>query len=387
MPEPTNREACNVLVKLGGKEQVKATATKNYNLANGMNIVSLTIDQRLDAPDSFEAEFLGVDEGELVVFDWAKEGTTVEAGFSYDSPVPTMFNGEVVYVESNFDVRDGNTVKLMGYDRIHRLTRGHDAQTWGGKDNKQDKSMPDGVKTRLTEHGLTASGDKSDLKFNYIPKAMATDYDFIKWAGYNIARQTSPGSADEATVKFRTPELTTNSVAQICRENQEGDNPVPVISARFQLSTFPAYQKVRVRGWDSLKKEAFVKEITACSHEVDGSSANKGWEKGWEIAKSAHGGKDAIYECVVDWVEHQDAAQKLAQGIFDSFSLRYLTGEVTCLGAPAIVPGATVEFKGFGQRVEGKVIVTQVTHHMSANGEHPYTSTFQFCSSAAGKAL
>ena len=115
-----------------------------------------------------------------------------------------------------------------------------------------------------------------------------------------------------------------------------------------------------------------------------------GWDgKNGDVAGKAHygsGGAGAVYERVMEFCETKEEAEKIAQGLFDSFSLRYFTGEVDCLGCAEIVPGCVVELMGFGKRVSGVVMVTEVSHHISSAAGQPYTTSFKFCSNAAGPA-
>jgi len=90
-----------------------------------------------------------------------------------------------------------------------------------------------------------------------------------------------------------------------------------------------------------------------------------------------------VYERVANWCESSDEAKNVAQSIFDQYSLKYLTGEVSVPGCPAIQPGAVVEFFNFPTRLSGKVLVTSATHALDASN-NGYTTTFSFCSNAAG---
>ncbi len=366
-----NRETVNLLVKLDGSTSIRGPGGQTYELTNNMGLVSLSIDLRLDAPDAFEAEFLATLEGQHTVYEYVKEGMQVEAGLGFETPVSPIFKGEIIYIDTDYDVESGHRVMIRGFDKNHRLTRGHDAKTWGDG-FKQEQKMSGGLSSLFSGQGLQFKAPSKEPQHAYVPKTMGTDYDFMKWTG-----QTP----------FRKPDVTSNAVAQICFENLEGSNPVRVLNVRYGVSTFPAYQKVRVHGWDVKKKAAFMKEITKCSPEIDCAQANSsaGWTAGWTNAKDAVG-KESVYEAVVNWTEHPEEAEKVGQAIFDSMSLKYLTGEVTCEGDPAIIPGKPVELKGFSGRMNGKVIVTQAVHRYSAQGRVPYLTTFQFASNAGKKA-
>ena len=391
-----NIDVCNLLVKIDGKEEVKATSTKAWKTTNGVHVTSLSIDMKLDAPDQFELKFMASNEGERTVFDHVKEGAEVELGFGYDKPIPTLFKGEIIYVESEFDAQMGSFVVIRGYDYSHRLTRGMHAKTWGDG-SSEDQQFSD-VASEVISGSMSGEGEQSDglsadqvddteFKSRWVPQAMTTNYDFLKWSGSSLGRASSTEPTDSKKVSFRKLDINSGAVATICAEKLQGNNPLRTIRARFTIATYPSYAKVRVHGWNSKEKKAFVGEATAASPELDCSSANSGWTPGWSAAGTAHygsGSSGAIYERVMEYCESQEEADKLAQGLFDGFSLRHFTGECDVQGCPEIVPGAVVEFKGFGKRVSGKVLVTEATHIASATSGQPYTTTFRFCSNAAG---
>ncbi len=394
MAKPRNTEVCNLLVKIDGQEEIKATNTDTWKIKNGSFVTSMSIDQRLDAPDAFSLQFMGSREGKLTVFDWLKEGASIELGVGYgNDPKTTIFKGEIVYSEVDFESESGSFVTLRGYDHSHRLTRGFSARTWGDgitKDQVISDLVTDVIKDSKAEEGCKSDGlsadqvDSTEFKSRYIPKAMTTDYDFIKWAGSNLARASDSGQQDDKKISFRKLDAKQNPVGTVYLSKAQGANPLRHFRSRFAISTFPQYAKVRVHGWDTKEKKAFVGEIESCSPEIDCKSSNSGFEYGWEAAGKAHwGGGGSIYERVMEFCEDKEEAEKIAQGLFDSFSLRYMTGECECMGWPEIVPGCVVEFADFPDRVNGKFLVTEATHTISASSGSPYITTFKWCSNAA----
>jgi len=392
-----NTEVCNLLVKIDGQEEIKATDNKSWKTTNGFHVVSLSVDMKLDAPDQFELKFMASKDGERTVFDYVKEGAEVELGFGYEKPIPTIFKGEIIYVEAEHDL-DGSFVVIRGYDYSHRLTRGMHAKTWGDG-SSEDQQFSD-VASEVISSSMSGEGEQSDgltadqvdateFKSRWIPQAMTTNYDFLKWSGSSLARASSTEPTDSKKVSFRKLDINSSPVATVCSEKMQGTNPLKTIRARFTIATYPSYAKVRVHGWNSNEKKAFVGEATEASPEVDCSAANSGWTPGWTAAGKAHygsGTSGAVYERVLEYCESQEEADKLAQGLFDGFSLRHFTGECDVMGCPDILPGTVVELKGFGKRITGKVLVTEVTHSVSATSGQAYITSLRFCSNAAGPA-
>jgi phage protein D len=388
------KAATNLLVKIDGKEEIKATATRSWKTTHGAFVTHLVLDQQLDAPDQFEVGFVAMEEGDMTVFDYVKDGSKIELGFSYETPVTAMFTGEVHYIEVEFD-ESGETAVLRGYDHTHRLTRGHRARHWGdgkSEDQKTSDIVSDVIDQSEAREGGVSNGlspdqvDETDSKSRYVPQAMTTNYDFLHSKSPYLARRTGSDPQDDKKISFRKLNINDTPVGTVFRDKKMGDNPLQCISARFSVATFPSFAKVRVHGWNPKKKKAFVGEITTCSPDIDCSTANAGWESGTSAVGKALWGdaaSGAVYERVESYCETVDEAKEIAQGIFDSLSLKYLTGEATVRGCPEIVPGSVIEFHGFGERVTGKFFVISATHTIAAKGGQAYTTSFKFCANAA----
>ena len=77
-------------------------------------------------------------------------------------------------------------------------------------------------------------------------------------------------------------------------------------------------------------------------------------------------GSDGKVLTVVDHpVESQKEAEAVAQALFDRLSMDFLTAEVDFPGNPTLHPGVQVRMRGFGQRFDGKYLVTECLHEMT----------------------
>jgi hypothetical protein len=380
----SEKESVRLLVMIDGKEEIKASASgsdKPWKTTTGTHVVSLSVDLKIDAPDAFSLQFLATHEGKRTVYDHVKEGSKIELGLGYSSTTP-IFEGEVVYIDGEYsaDNQTPSLVTIRGYDKSHRLTRGHSAKSMGDGKTETDVS---GDYTSVLSGSKSGHGDVSDslsapadatnptFKSRWTPKPTGTNYDFLR----------SHGSG-------RKLDISKSPVATIFADKPDGTNPLSVMRIRFSISTYPSYAKVRVRGWNPATKQGFVAEVTKCSDAVNCAQANSagGWKPGWEHAGKAHWGSSsagAVYDRVAEYTETKEEATQIAQGIFDAMSLKHLTGEAEVQGDPKIVPGAVVELKGFGPRASGKVLVTEATHSVSANGSQ-YITAFKFVSNASG---
>ena len=116
---------------------------------------------------------------------------------------------------------------------------------------------------------LAAPADASNPSFKsrWTPKPTSTNYDFLKnqGAGRKLDASKSP-------------------VVSVCYDRLEGNNPRPCMRVRYSIATYPAFAKVRVRGWNPSTKQGFVAEVTQCSPEINCAQANSGWTPGWQAS-------------------------------------------------------------------------------------------------------
>lgn len=373
-----------ITIKVDGKTDFATSSGKEtMTTANGLHITRIHVDKRLDSPDMFTVDYHLLVGMELTFLDTFKEGNPVEIHIGYEKE-ELIFKGEISYVEPHYG-KDGNgTVTISGYDRSHRLTRGTRSKTWD--DKKQDafdyKTIVDDVISKSgghkgTGHQLSA-GELGDTppKFRHVPQLNINNYQFVKSLGIDLGLKANTKVDQDKQLSMRKIEPG-DAVMTVVRDKPEGTDPHVAQDMRFRMSTVKQVSRVEVRGWDPKQKKNIVGVAESPTLNFGGTQGHTA------TSKALFGsGDDGSKVVVVDHpVYSKDEASKVAQAIFDSLAMEFVTGEAEVEGAPKLVPGDTIEVKQFGKRFGGKYLVTSV-QHLFIPEVMPYVTRFEFARNA-----
>ena len=379
----------NFEVKIDGSKEIECPSGLDpIQLQQGGSVQLVRVEKYLDAPGSFEIRLNIMKQTELVAIDGDYEGKEVEVSMSFgDAPKP-VYKGEISYVQPTFQPGgSGSYLSLQGFDRLHRLTRGTNARTWGDG-HKETDAYSDTASTVIGDSGSQDTSKQSDslstdkvdstsAKFKYVAQANVSDYHFLRSLGLDAGRPASASDhTDDKKISFQKVQTSGSPVLNVCRDKVEGDPGTLALSCRLRLSTVNQYAKVIVRGWDPSQKKAIVGECDSADQSFDGTP---GWERtGKAMYGSASSGR--VYQMVNHPVSSQDEADAVAKSVFERLGMDFVTGSVETTGHPTINPGDIIELKGFGTRFSGKYLVNGVIHEISRPG---FRTTLQIARNAA----
>ncbi|MFZ4579162.1 MAG: phage late control D family protein [Myxococcota bacterium] len=374
-------------VKIAGNTKIATDSGDKLETRGGSGILSVTVDLRLDNPDMFSVEYDMMKLESLNLIDSFKPGDTVEIslGLTEES---VLCEGEIAYIEPSFDVDAGYRTTISGYHKLHRLTRGQRSRVWG--DGLAAETAPTTAVQQVLNESKASVGGASDsisagevtaaqVKLNYIPQLNMSDFEFLRAIGANLEYKAD--RKDGQAVKFTKPNPKSEAVAKLSRDRADpsaGEDSL-ILSANFRLSTVQQYAAVEVRGWDPIKKKAIVEKVTSSTYVFD-ESVKGHQDTGKGLYNSASAGRK--YTVVDQPVESAAEAKQIAQALFDQFSMDFLTGEAVIKGDPKLIPGATVEFVGFGKAFSGKYLITSATH--SYRPEEGYRTAIAYARNAKG---
>ena len=373
----TSSKPVNYEVKIDGKSELPAPSGREpIRLKQGGSVILLRVEKHLEVPNFFDLHTVLFKDADLCGIDGCYEGKSVEIAIGFGETPATIFKGEVCYIQPTF-VEGGSDsyLSLAGYDRLHRLTRGMNARTWGDghkdTDTYSDTAnavIGDSASQDTSKQSDSLSTDKVDstsAKFKYVAQANVSDYQFLRSIGLDANRPaTAAAEADDKKVSFAKIQTSGSPVLTVCRDKVEGDPAAVARNVRLRLSTVNQYAKTVVRGWDPDQKKAIVAECTSADQSFDGT---KGFER---TGKALYGSSSAgrVYQVVNQPVSSQDEADAIAKGIFERLAMDFVTGTVETLGSPMVEPGSLIELKGFGTRFSGKYLVTGVVHTITRRG-------------------
>lgn len=375
--------APELTIKVDGSTSIKTDAKGSLETRGGNGLLSVTVDLRLDSPDMFSVEYDMMALEKLNLIDSFKPGAKVEIGLGL-SEQGVVCVGEIAYIEPSFDVEAGYRTTISGYHKLHRLTRGQRSRTWG--DGLEAETAPTDAVRQVIGDSKAQKGGSSDamsadeigsgaVKHHYIPQLNASDFEILQALGAELEYKAD--SDDYAKVKFKQPDPGQSPVITLARERSTGENSL-MLNANFRLSTVQQYKRVEVRSWDPWTKKNIVGFVESSKYTFDGTTGSAATSK----ALYNSGGSGRTYVVTDQPVNTQQEADTLAQSLFDQFSMDFITGEVTIQGDPKAVPGATVEFTGFGKVFSGKYLITSATH--TYRPEDGFRTTISFARNAHG---
>ena len=272
----------------------------------------------------------------------------------------TLVIGEITAIEPTFAANGVPLLRVRGYDRSHRLTRGKKTRTYGDA-NPQGRGITEEqiINTIVQEtEGITgkkvdASGLR-DVKYAYVMQYNQTDWEFL-WArarrlGYQVY-------VEDKTLYFQKADA---------HRGDPNSKPAPLVWT-LNLSTFEPrltlmnqVVKAVVRGWDPGTKKS-VEGVGDSDNSKTIPQIGMG-KKGSALVKQTF--KAEAEEVVVDHpVVSLNQAKAMAAARFAEAESRFIRAQGTCRqGDPRLLAGRMVTVQGVGDRFSGEYYVTEARH-------------------------
>ncbi|HEU4323607.1 MAG TPA: VgrG-related protein [Roseiflexaceae bacterium] len=274
------------------------------------------------------------------------------AASDHSGTVKPIMNGEITALEPVLSQRS-QMLLVRGYDRSHRLQRGHRTRTF----LKQGDA--DIVGQIARETGLRAEAEGGSERYDYVIQDNQTDLAFLRERAARIGYQVG---VEQKTLRFRRAAQQPEQSATLAWGQT-------LLEFQLRMTALGQPNEVQVRGWDPAAKRPVVGSASRPA-EPSKIGESKG---GGAVAQQAFG-TAAKLVCTDQPVHTQSEANALAQAVLDQRAGDYLQAEGRCLGEPALTPGTLVEITGLGRRLSGQYFVTAVRHTFTpADG---YISTF-----------
>jgi len=320
-----------------------------------LDILDVEVCHHLDGPDSFAVTFTiwDSDRQELKHFDDGPlaPGAKVEIRAGYADRLSSLIEGEVTALEPEFPDTAAPTLRLVGYDSLHRLRRGRRTRTFLAM---KDSEIAQKVAREL---GLGARVDDSGVTHEYVLQNNRSDIDFLL----------------ERARRIRY-ELTVRDGTLFFRKAANDQSPVMTLlygqtlrSFHPRLSTLGQLSEVVVQGWDVKTKEPLEGRATAGAER-----ARMGGKLGTATSESAF--FSTVGPVVDKPVASAGEAEQIAKARFEDLSMRFLTGEGLAIGEASIRAGDVVELQGLGRRFSGRYYVVRSEHRV--NAQEGYTTRF-----------
>lgn len=286
-----------------------------------------------------------------------KLGNPVKIELGYMGDRAQVFEGEVTGWRGAFQRRGSQTLTVIAHSKFHRLRRSQRQQT------RLNMNDADAVSAAAQAAGLTAACEATPVTHEAVCQWNQTDADFVldraALHGYQVRVVGNQ-------LKFEKPQLDQGAAASITWQEQ-------LRSFRVVLSLGAQQGSVKLSSWDPLQKTMIEKVVEGGAER----STMGGTVTGTDAAKKV---KEAVTWLPSGGAANQAALDAHAQAVFARRSEKYVEGEGTCEGDPAILAGTNVELEGLGEYLSGPYFVKQAVHTLFPGVG--YTTTFRVKRSA-----
>lgn len=217
-----------------------------------------------------------------------------------------------------------------------------------GRKNTQhvDKTDADVISQLIGNHGLTAEVSSPTLRHKELVQHYCTDWDFM------LARAEANGYlvvVDDGTVAVAPPDTSAAAVLEVTY----GES---LFDFQAELDASQQYARVQASAW-SMQEQALVQsnEASPASLNAHGNLDSRKLAQVLGLDKLAlQTGAPLTKEALDGWAK----AQQIKSG------LSRLRGHMRFQGSAKAKPGRIIELAGVGERFNGKVFVTGVTHEL-----------------------
>jgi phage protein D len=345
MANASESATASLSVKIQGTDLPKAAYS---------DLIEATVHEDLLAPSMFTLNLLSWDNNTQKIT-WADDdllavGNSIEIEVGYTKPLTSIAKGEITGLELAVGQDAAPVLTVRGYDRSHRLTRGHKTRSF-------TKMTDSDIAGRIAqEQGLSVSAVSTKVKLEYVMQNNQTDLEFLRQRATAIGYEVL---VLDRKLHFRPHQTNTSSVVTL-KASQDLIDFYPRMTARNQVGA------VEVRGWNPKAKKALVGKAPSRPKTVMGKST------GLSTADKAFG--KAVVTHVNRPVFTQAEADQIAAGQLDSMALDFITGDGTCFGQPRLRAGCMITIEEIGKRFSGEYYVTSATH--TYRSESGYRSSF-----------
>jgi uncharacterized protein involved in type VI secretion and phage assembly len=272
----------------------------------------------------------------------------------------TLLIGEITAVEPIFTDEGVTLLRVRGYDRSHRLTRGKKTRVYGdGNPTGSGINEEQIINTIVQEtDGITAkeidTSGFSSIKYPYVMQFNQTDWEFLWSRARQLGYQVY---VDDKKLLFQKADA---------HRGAESDKPSTMrwgwslTSFEPRLTLVGQVTEALVKGWDPKTKAAIEGTAnTDNSATIPKIGLNK---KGSALTKEAF--KDPAEEVVVEHpVLTVDQAKAMAAARFAEAESEFIQADGHCRqGDPRLIAGRKLTIEGVGERFSGDYYVTEARH-------------------------
>jgi uncharacterized protein len=314
-----------------------------------VDVLETMVAQYVEGGDLFEITINVLDSRNLRIkwidSDQLTPGNRVEIKAGYRGKLATLLFGEITALKANFGSDRAATVRVQGFDRLHRLRRGKRTRAFS---EIKDSQIAERIASEL---GLTADVQDTRIVHPYLLQNNLSDIDFLLMRARRIRYEVL---IEGGTLIFR--EARNNLGETLALEYQKD-----LKWFQPRLSTAELAGEVTVRGWNPATKEA----ILGVGRPGDETTLMGGKQIGPALADSAFGKASAAIVEVP--VASQVEADQMAKALFNDMALGLICGDGEAVGNTSVAAGTTIRLAGLGTRFSGVYYIRRAEHRIAPN--------------------
>lgn len=315
-----------------------------------VDVLSVTVSQYIAGSDVFTIE-LNNWHSDRQDYKWLDNsqfeiGSEIEIKLGYIDNIKSLIKGEVTAIEPEFQAEMAPTLKVQGYDRLHRFRRGRKTRSFlEAKDSQIAEQMARELK-------LQAQTVDTQVIHPYLFQNNQTNIDFLLERARRIRYEVD---VENRTLIFRPA------------ANDHGKNVSLAFGEKLKsffprLTTLGQVSEVVVQGWNPTKKEAIKGQARA----GDEITKMQGTKTGTVVTENAFGAATTV---IADkYIFSQTEAEQIAKAKYNEMILEFITGEGKAIGNPELKAGEVIELTRLGKRFSGSYYLTAVTHVINQTG-------------------
>ncbi len=340
MPAPTSAPLIsNVDIFVNGK-----VLTEDLH----SHLVDVSVDLDVNIPSMFSMTFSGranISEG----LDWIDDrifeiGNEVKIKMGYGDSLQPVMIGEITSLEPEFSAMSPTSLTIRGFDRRHRLQRGHKTRTFL---KLKDSEIASQI---ASDSGLSATVTDSKIVHDYLLQANQTDLAFLQERAALINYEVI---VQDKKLLFQPMHNDASPEIQFRFGSNELISFYPRLSSAKQIS------QTVVSGWDIKDKKPIAAKSQGTEARRMGSENN-----GAAIAKKTFGAATLL---ATPPLSSQAEADQQAKAQLNQRVIDLIIGEGTCLGRTDLIPGKTLSITDLSKKFSGNYYITAVTHRVRSD--------------------
>ncbi len=315
-----------------------------------VDVLGVTVSQYVEGADVFTIEVNNwhSDRQELkwVDEDLYTPGAEVEVRVGFLNNMRPLIRGEITALEPEFNPDKAPTLKVTGYDRLHRFRRGRHTRSFV---DIRDSELAESLAAELS---LRARVEDTSVVHPYLFQNNQSNVDFLRERARRIRYEVD---VDDRTLVFRRSANDAGKTVTLAfGEKLKGFYP--------RLTTLDQVSEVVVRGWDAVNKSPIV----ATAGLGDETTRMQGSVSGPVLADEAYGASTVLISD--HYLVSQAEADQIAKAQFNVHADDFVTGEATAIGNPELAAGTVVELTKLGRRFTGFYYITAASHVIKREG-------------------